>query len=1574
MGNTPSLPVVSMTDNIEDAFLSHAVLKRFKILETLQSSGRMMKTFKLEPSCIAKAMWTSSSQHVEEQRQELIRIKKALAGNPHMATFTWFMGAEVNNRRPIVLLRPYFYTTLSDRLASRPWLDPVEKLWFTLQFLQALDSMHTANVVHGNLCTENIALTASGWLVLTDIASYKAITALPDDDPSAYLYYFQRKEHKRCYIAPERFFGRDEVAATGLTAPMDIFSAGCVLVELFLNGERCLDLGDLMEYRRHNSNSLQQKLNKIENAAIRAACRHMLTLEPSKRLTARAYLERLRVQDQIPDSFETLTSLVERTVQVITPDARIAICASQYKKILSETMGEHAGEDQLYLEQVLGPVMMDMEGGETDLVDDEGVSLRLQSPTTVLPTSLATTDLFAETAALLAELDSLNIDDNFIAKKQTAGVSLHKETMPEADTNGKVNIDRSSLSKSSLLIYLQLLLATVRHVQRPTTKLVALQIINRVGLRCSDETRLQRIVPVLVSLLQDQDPLVRVSAIQCLGATVAVIERFSPSDSKVFPQYIFKRVGHLISDPSLIVRIAFAQSIATFAETALRFLDISHAVRLYEAVGTGTNTGGATPAEDGPQHQDILFADDVARLLDTESSRLNRTGNAESSIGSGRSENTLVAAGKTLISSTFNSELANIYETVSRWVVHITTDQAQDAAQPKRALLSDLGRLCIFFGLEGVMSFILPQILAFLNDRKNWELRADLFESLPSVCHIVGRAATEEFVLPCVEIGLVDNQEIVIHRSLTCLSRLIDMKLLSRSVLLGLSSTVSIAKRYRALVVHPSQNIRREAITTFSIICNSVNSPDCEVYLIPLLRPFLRFLPPVERLFTSEGFASCVQPAWTRERFSDNLSRCSIRGQNLAKENEAAWTSIGIQVQENADATGNILASSRLEPEVDDQDPQLEPMKTYLLMHCRHTVKPASQDWNINGQLKGGIEGSTKLAQSVMFPRQNGNAVLETLPSWYSVLRDTIDASEEYTAESTAIRSVSTLGHVYGLSIMGPAEAYKSNLVGAADDPQGTKDKTESDLKTSESRLLQAACIGQWGSETMVEPDLIDTTLLVTKLKALKVPPLPPNLGNQLTSALNQTPHMRGTVKDSTSDWKPRVNALIASSSLHNDHAAPVVRLAVSPDGCFFVSGSHDGTCRVWETQQIEDSAGSLESNLVYTNHSDVAPARVNDLALIEGSHSIVSGDSRGFCHVWRVDMISQPKKTALVQTGSDRGYDKSKVVGSTNVRTICKDEGEILCVSHFNTHSSSIITFASQKGIVHSWDLRCAREPFTLQHGPELGHLTNSVLGNDRFWLAAGTNRGYISLWDIRFQKAVKLWRHNRKTPITRLATSFGPPPQVWGGQMNAADAKPFVFVASGSNECGMFDALSGQCRESFRTVIGDSRELNAYIEEPPTLESIRIASFSSVLAPKIWTSTSELANPSSIVASSINAMVGSIGGLPNQSFLITGGSDNKIRFWDFATPTKCYIVAGYQQNQFRPSFERFDFSSEQRVMICRQPHYQNRQATRMPLKQYSGLHKPDTFHTDAIHDLKILDNKFLLSCSRDATIKVWR
>eukprot|EP00980_Cylindrotheca_fusiformis_P007666 scaffold1605_cov141-Cylindrotheca_fusiformis.AAC.29 len=1579
------------------------------------ASGRMMRTFRLRhkqnsSTVVLKTMWVTSDLEgmVTQQKEELTRIQEALKGQRHIAPFLFWSSGNYRPKpgtskmvRQINMLRPHLYTTLSDRLASRPFLTHVEKLWISFQILQALDAMHSANVVHGFLTTENIGLSSWNWVVLVDVASYKARTSLPDDDPSEYLYYFDEvykhgtdttPRDKRCYLAPERFFtpsreNRQEHLTLPLTPAMDIFSAGCVIMETFLNGERALDLGDLMEYRKNKASpTLQQKLNKIEFSALRAACRHMLHLDPSERLSASAYLERLQASEVVPESFgNVLYPMIERVTHS-PPDARLAIAAAHYYSVTWATVGIRDEEGRRFVEKALGSTMTQLD--VLDQPDEDDPQIKPEAKTPLEEKKEDMEDLLAETEALLKKIETLHFDEEILSEA-TLDVLEVAPPKAEAATSMEATADRSEISQSSLLIYLQSIVSTVRHVQRPASKLVALQLMRRVAKFVTDEARLQRIVPVTVSLLQDQDPLVRASAIHVLASTLSIVNSFPPSDSKVFPQYIFKRVPHLMTDPSLVVRLAFARTVASLAETAHRFLDISHAVRLYEAVGGGgarSQANSERPRQTSAVSTNDVFTDDVAKLLD-ETSDSEESSKTTARSDSGVDRNTtdgLAGAGKTLISSPYNSELAALHETISRWVVHITTDQSEHSSPVKRALLGDMTRLCNFFGLDGVMAFILPQILTFLNDRRDWQLRAALFEHLPSVCHIIGRAATEHFVLPCLETALVDGEEAVISRALKCLAQLLRMGLLFRSIMLGTPSSVStgsespgLLKKYGALLVHPSADVRYFAIVTVNAVCESLDYPDGEVFVIPVLRPFLRYRPSPRHLTTREGLESCLHPPWTRERFQEHLAKfLSSNGTSLSPA--TGWTSISLQIGGDAKTQGNSTKHSPLDDKAgandDDKiDSQTEHVCSYLEMLARsrtYSAKDGSESVALKAQLANVLEGSLKLAQQIKFPRQdNPGSNTGSIPSWYNTLRETQESQDQLTSETAAIRSVSALGQVYGLSIMDQTSASKSVSVDIS------ADRAAGILQSDESRMVQAACSGEWGAETRLDPALTDTTLLVTKLNALKVPPLPPRLSEDSLSRRKAAVAPQTASKEqssSASEWKPRIDTVVASSRTSSGfgHSAPIIRLVVSNDQRFFTTGSNDGTCRVWELDKAEKCNGILESSLTYSGHlseGNASKPRINDLAVLEGCHSVCSGASDGSIHVWRVDMVSSKKQSTVLGTDA-------KVAGSSRIRQVNHQEGEILSVNHFNTSSASILTFATQKGFIHSWDLRSAAEPFLLKNPHDTGYITSCTVGSDRNWVVTGTSRGFIALWDLRFQQILKLWHHSRSAPINRLGTSIVPAPQSWTGR-SSSETLPFLFAAAGPNECAMFDITTGACRECFRTIDYNGRYSTARLDEIPRLDELPLASSARRRAIMSQGYGSGLAATAGSAYPTINAMVGSIGA-SSHSFLLTGGSDAKIRHWDFSVASKCYVSSGVDHSQPRPSFEKLDYDNSCRLMLCRQPPRQQMsevESSRVPKKLFQGLKKPDNCHRDSIQDIKVVRSG-LLSCSRDCTVKLWR
>jgi WD40 repeat protein len=190
------------------------------------------------------------------------------------------------------------------------------------------------------------------------------------------------------------------------------------------------------------------------------------------------------------------------------------------------------------------------------------------------------------------------------------------------------------------------------------------------------------------------------------------------------------------------------------------------------------------------------------------------------------------------------------------------------------------------------------------------------------------------------------------------------------------------------------------------------------------------------------------------------------------------------------------------------------------------------------------------------------------------------------------------------------------------------------------------------------------------------------------------------------------------------------------------------------------------------------------------------------------------------------------------------------------------------------------------------------------------------------------------------------------------------------------MFDVTSGTCSECFRTVVlNPGRNSGTSTEDLPQLIEVDVDARVHIRNTVKLTSQNytQMHGPP---VSSINCMVGSIGANAN-SYMVTGGSDATIRFWDFWRPANCYVICRPRASvQPKHNMERIDFDSKRRLMLCREMASNNMHESSRMLNHRNSMDpsKFDHSHTDSILDLKIIDNSTLVSCSRDCTVKVWR
>lgn len=208
---------------------------------------------------------------------EALVEREALLDIPNVYSYQTFVETE----RAGYLIRQWVASSLYDRIrcvnldtdgwtgvelaSTRPFLSSIERKWIAFQLLTALRDARAHKVAHGDVKCENILVTSWNWVYLSDFAPHKP-TYLPLDDPSDFSFYFDTSGRRTCYIAPERFYdassppkdGKAERDEDGkedgkrearVTEAMDVFSAGCVMAELFREGTPLFTLSQLFKYR-----------------------------------------------------------------------------------------------------------------------------------------------------------------------------------------------------------------------------------------------------------------------------------------------------------------------------------------------------------------------------------------------------------------------------------------------------------------------------------------------------------------------------------------------------------------------------------------------------------------------------------------------------------------------------------------------------------------------------------------------------------------------------------------------------------------------------------------------------------------------------------------------------------------------------------------------------------------------------------------------------------------------------------------------------------------------------------------------------------------------------------------------------------------------------------------------------------------------------------------------------------------------------------------------------------------------------------------------------------------------------
>ncbi|CAJ2513672.1 Uu.00g017910.m01.CDS01 [Anthostomella pinea] len=1425
-----------------------------------------------------------SNCSLREYGEKILLEREKLKDVPNALGFERAFETDTN----AYLVRQYIYSSLYDRLSTRPFLEDIEKKWLAFQLLCALRDCHAREIYHGDIKTENVMVTSWNWLYLTDFTGSFKPTKLPDNNPGTYSYFFDLSGRRTCYLAPERFVehiqNAQELEGHDLTWSMDIFSAGCVIAELFLETP-IFSLSQTFKYRRGEYDPVISHLSRIPDQGLREMLSSMIQRDPQKRYSAEQYLDFYKSK-VFPGYFY---SFLHQYMELITdPSSGRAPITGSGKN--PQNLGE--ADDRI----------------DRVFYDFDKIAYFLGYHDNKKKSELAH---FAPRLGLGLFPVRLNIPNN-----------EHFTTVGAQDP-----------TDDGTLIFLTLVAGSLRNTARSASKIRACDLLLAFAERLTDEAKLDRVLPYLMTMMNDEVDLVAIAALRSVTQLLALVMIVSPVNAHVFPEYIMPRMQVFLSgasrqlimgkerrEPSALVRATYASCLGSLATTASRFLELTAILRAEGSIST------ADPEVEGGSEADAAFD----HLFD----------------------NT-------------QGELVDLFENHAKALVE------DSDASVRRAFLTSVPELCMFFGSAESNDILLTHLNTYLNDR-DWMLKCAFFDTIVGIAAFLGSTSLEEFSLPLMVQAVTDPEEHVVQAALHSLAELAKLGLLSKAKTWEL---IDVVGRF---TMHPNLWIRESAAEYISSAAKLLSPADIRCIVLPLVRSFLK--PAIIPDFSELALLDALKKPMSRTVFDLALSWAQKTDKGLF------WKAVRQQKQSTFTIASTALAirsSRELQPQTlnkvprNDEDEQwlsrlrnmgMATEDEFKLLVLREFIWRLSQmknrDLNAQDNITTTLNEIIELRslnvkmQTIMFDESAGleeqrwrqQQEPETDKGPYTIADALMDASMTIDGPVGRRRRAAMNSHRSRMSQGGTVSprtrdnrglspvhtAPSSPLDGRAgsdasrrassvtrgqksqDDDASVSDapyasrrtirhqasaldllnRKDSGRSTAETGTTEANAFGQvegpfaqnpppqiiiagdagedGKSDTRERPahtyEGSDPNIL-KMLDNMYVDNYPHDIAEfgPLVSPVTRRKASKAAGQLSEEAWKPG-GRLVATFS---EHIGAINRVIPSPDHQFFITGGDDGCVKVWDSSRLERNV----THRARQTHKHPPGAKVVALCFIENTHTFVSCATDGRVHIVKVDTAVSSGATKYIRLRLLREYQ------------LPTDEYAVWC-EHFKHELSSVLIVATNRSRVLAMDLRTMTLLYVLENPVHHGTPTCFCIDRKRNWLLLGTSHGVLDLWDLRFKMRLKGWGIPGKSAIYRLSLH----PVKGRGK--------WVCVAGGTGlgEVTVWDLEKTQCREIYRA--GGAREgpkeYKAWDVDEDKPEGM-LGHFA--------TNGLEPAAASANVDRGVRAMVVGAGTMEDQrdvryGYILTGGSDKKLRFWDLIRIENSCVFSGLQGEDARPIF----------------------------------------------------------------------
>ncbi|KAF8128699.1 hypothetical protein EV363DRAFT_1433081 [Boletus edulis] len=1541
------------------------------------------------------------------------------------------------------LIRQWIASNLYDRISTRPFLSVIEKKWIVYQLLTALSLAHSQNTPHGDIKSTNILVTSSNWIYLTDFAPYKP-TRLPLDDPSDFSFFYDTNGRRTCYLAPERFYKAEKVARyidqpdtnDPVTQPMDVFSAGCVIAEMFLEGAPLFTLSQLFKYRE-GEYTVDAHLAVIDDQGIRTMIQQMISLDPSSRPTFDAVLASAR-GNVLPECFYSflhgyVASISERATSFPFPSSTTVppSTANSVKTKESATNVEGAGE-----------------AVPTD--SDHRIERIWEDYASVEPHLLPPQQLDRTTADVrvdygIAIPSSLNLhQDIFPVSFQIPSYTPSPHPAPAED--------------GPSLILLSLVLANIRNCSLPSSRIRALDILLALCAQLTDESKLDRAVPYVVELLRDEVAIVRAAAVRTLMQILMTVTVITPSNVSIFPEYIIPNVRYLVQDTEVSVRATYAQCIAPLADTALRYLEMGQTLQAH-GVAPGTNN-------DRQEYDEVHFEVSYdASLYDLHLS-------IQEQLAALLMDPSPIVKRAVLHNISSLCIFLGRQKTNDVILSHMITYLNDRDWLLRQAFFESIVDVAACAGGRSLEEYILPLMVQALSDVEE-SVVARVLSALTSLCELGLFQKMRIWELMSATLCFFYHPNVWIRQGTVAFIASAAKHLQPSDVWCILYPSLRHLLRCdvgevdeQSLLVAMKSPLPRPV---FDGAVQWAMKAEHTMYWRSQRRPAIKVESPRESIVSMRKAGTSSSPKHNRTE-EDEVQWSKLQNLGMTLADEAKLVAMRDYILKLANNASSFTSRLRLEPNYEKIIRTTGDVELQKLSVVPQTVFLKSRSiTDLSRPSRRSSDIMTRLGTPRMSRATSVDHALNT-PAFDELRRRLSTTNHSGSSLNLAAAARERAGHAAAQSPSLPGAATLTlappNPPPAHDRPSSPSDSVISTTNSSAIRVPHRLQVGSTDTQKAAPAVGSSNTNAVGVLEApsrIRSECSPERSGrlspNSAAAGTRQTIRPRVTSLQPIStydgqevginnllenlyldnnrelqhDFGPRAHegpirrrnaarqSLIARDSsnrrieatlvahLHS-HTDCITGLAVAPDHSFFVSASDDGSVKVWDTARLERSVTSKPRH-TYTQHH----ARVKSVCIIEGVHCFASAAEDGSVHVVRVH---------LNVSGSLPKYGKLSVVREHRVES----PGEyVTCMSHFNTDGASNLVYATTHSVVVMLDLRTMRLLQRLENPRHFGSITCMCMDRKRTWILVGTSSGVLSLWDKRFGLLLKSWQAGRsgagrtarihqcavhptkgkgrwvmvavetwkgnpeptpstlievwdiektvlvETFVTRATTSASEPiPEPEEQAGVDAEERPAAAIAALVNS--RYPGGAAYANAGFsRRDRGPSQSMQRDDSLPAPSPDVRALLVGLDFGGYSGMYRSEIVDLSADVPNSNR----------NRGFIVSGSEDRRVRLWDLSRVERTSVLVSAEPEHERPSYSTARSSNgavtsyvETWVQTSSSTNQNNRAPQRMSMITHHQQNLLKS-HQDILTALACIDAPFrggIVSGDRAGVLKVWR